>query len=289
MMASAAVEIGDWSSIGSALTAARRRLAESETPDLDAQVLLMQVLEVERAFLFTHDDYELSGAQQEALVVAVNRRAAGEPIAYITGSKGFYDLELEVSPAVLIPRPETELLLEEALRLTADEEAITVADIGTGSGAIAIGFARQRTRSRVYATDVSEDALDVARRNARRYRVDVEFMRGELAEPLRQRGIKLDLLLANLPYIRSDDLRDLAVSRYEPWLALDGGADGLRCIEALLGQTAAVCRPGARVLLEIGADQGEAVRALIRRRLSVDCVISKDYARLDRIASFRLC
>ena len=272
-----------------ALQSAGRELARSKTPDLDAQVLLAHTLERDRAFLFAHGEHELKDAQFRAFQSAVKRRASGEPVAYITGSKGFYDLKLEVSPAVLIPRPETELLLEEALRLTLDEETITVADIGTGSGAIAIGYARKRTRSRVYATDISEDALGVARRNASRYQVDVEFMQGELAEPLRQRGIKLDLLLANLPYIRSDELRDLAVSRYEPWLALDGGADGLRCIEELLGQLPAVCRPGARVLLEIGADQGEAVRALIRRRLSVDCVISKDYARLDRIASFRLC
>ena len=126
---------------------------------------------------------------------AVERRAAGEPIAYITGAKGFYDLELRVSPAVLIPRPETELLLEEALRLTERGAGLTVADIGTGSGALAIAFARQRPAARVYATDVSDAALEIARQNAVRNRAQVCFLEGDLAAPLIERGLQVDLLM----------------------------------------------------------------------------------------------
>ena len=137
--------------VGAALRRARIALEASDSADLDTQTLLTHVLGVERAFLFSHAENELSGAQYAAYQTAVNRRAAGEPVAYITGSKGFYDLDLMVTPAVLIPRPETELLLEEALCLTEDELEPIVADIGTGSGALAVTFARQRPAASVYA------------------------------------------------------------------------------------------------------------------------------------------
>lgn len=278
----------DFSTVKAALATARAMLSRSPSAALDAQVLLAHALQVERAFLFAHGEVAVSPAQQRALLALLQRRAAGEPIAYITGSKGFYDVELAVSPAVLIPRPETELLLEAALHITAGQRTRAAADIGTGSGALAIAFARKRPDCAVFATDISAVALDIARANAARLRARVSFLQGDLALPLSARGIQVELLLANLPYIASAELPQLQVSRYEPRLALDGGADGLRLIERLLSQLPAVCAPGAWVLLEIGADQGERAAALLRARLGLDCAILPDYAGLDRIMSFQL-
>ncbi len=274
--------------IRAALRAARLALASSGSADLDAQALLAEALGVDRAFLFAHGEASLADARYEAFQAAVARRAAGEPIATIIGLKGFYDIDLLVSPAVLIPRPETELLLEEALRLAEDGPRLTVADIGTGSGALAVTFARHRAAATVYATEISAAALQVARRNAERLAVDVHFLAGDLAEPLIERGIKVDLLMANLPYIKTSQLASLAVSRFEPRLALDGGADGLLSIRRLLAQLPAFCQAGAYVLLEIGASQGQAVIDLVQDHLSARCDILPDYAGLDRIARFQL-
>ena len=274
--------------IYAALGQACTKLSQSISPDLDARVLLAHVLDVEPAFLFAHSDERLSQAQRRAFQSALARRAAGEPIAYIIGRKGFYDLDLITTPAVLVPRPETELLLEEALRRVAPDRPITVADIGAGSGALAIAFARQRPRSKVYATDISADALDIARLNADRYRVSVEFLLGNLAQPLIDSGLQVDLLMANLPYIASAELSRLAVSRFEPRAALDGGEDGLDCIRELLTQIPKLCRAGAQVFLEIGADQGDAVSRLIQCGLGQGCRIVQDYAGLDRIVHFQV-
>lgn len=272
----------------SALRAARIALAASETADLDAQTLLAHVLGVDRSYLFARPESLLTDEQSSRFQAAVERRAAGEPIAYITGDKGFYDIELRVSPAVLIPRPETELLLEAALRLTESRAGFHVTDIGTGSGALAIAFARQRPAAKVYASDISGTALAIARQNAERNGAPVVFLRGDLASPLVERGLQVDLLMANLPYIASGELAALEVSRFEPRLALDGGADGLDLIRRLLTQIPALCSEGAWVLLEIGADQGEAVANLVQDRVGARCDILQDYAGLDRIARFRL-
>ncbi len=273
--------------VGAALQQARAALVASDTVDLDAQVLLAHVLECERAFLFAHGETPLDCKTWTQFQSFLQRRAAGEPMAYILGKQGFYDLELMVTPSVLVPRPETELLLEEALRLTQDSPGATVADIGTGSGALAVTFARHRPQFEVYATDISADALEVARQNAEAQAASVSFFRGHLAQPLIERGIKVDLLMANLPYIASDELDTLAVSRWEPRQALDGGPDGLAYIRELLLQAPRVCRAGAHVLLEIGAGQGPAVSRLIIGLFGADCCVLKDYAGLDRIVRFQ--
>ncbi len=274
--------------ISAAFRRARGKLAQSDSPELDAQVLLAHVLDVEPAFLFAHGEDPLTPAQRSAFQNAVASRASGEPIAYIIGRKGFYDLDLITTPAVLVPRPETELLLEEALRRAAPDSRIAVADIGTGSGALAIAFARQRPRSQVYATDISAAALAIARLNARRYRADVQFLPGNLAQPLIDTRTQVDLVMANLPYIASAELKRLAVSRHEPRVALDGGQDGLNCIRELLTQIPRLCRPGAQVFLEIGADQGDAVSQLIQDGLGLRSRITQDYAGLDRIVHFQI-
>jgi release factor glutamine methyltransferase len=276
------------STIREALTNAKKQFTGSDTPSLDAQVLLEHVLDVDRSYLFAHDDEALTDDQNQQFQRGVKRRVKGEPIAYITGTKGFYDLEFLVTPAVLIPRPETELLLEEALRLMQDIPDCIVADIGTGSGALAVTFAKQLPQSHVYATDVSESALEVATSNAHKNDAQVQFLLGNLAQPLIDHHIKVDCLMANLPYIRHDDMQKLAVSQYEPHLALDGGEDGLDFIRDLLKQVPKVCNLGAIVLLEIGADQGEALKILVQKSLGVSCDILQDYAGLDRIGRFQV-
>ena len=288
MRAEARAAVAASKTIRAALNWGRRSLAPTDTADLDAQALLAHELGVGRTFLFARPESVLSDAQVLSFQAAVTRRAAGEPVAYITGLKGFYDIELAVSPAVLIPRPETELLLEQALRLTQEQPDVTAADIGTGSGALAIAYARRRPAAAVYASEISAEALALASGNAERAGAKVTVLPGDLAEPLIERGVQVDLLMANLPYIATDELAALAVSQFEPRLALDGGADGLGVIRRLLEQLPRICRGGAWALLEIGADQGEAVTELVRDRLGAQPDILPDYAGLDRIARFRL-
>ena len=274
--------------IGAALAWARKTLSDSDSPHLDAQTLLAWTLDVQRVYLLAHREEALDGSALREYATLVRRRALGEPIAYITGRKAFYDSDFSVNRHVLIPRPETELLLEEGLRLMRQNRPCRVADIGTGCGALAVTFARHVAGARVFAADISDEALCLARENAALHAVDIDFMRGDLASPLIARGIKVDLVLANLPYIATDELKHLAVSRHEPRLALDGGADGLVLIRRLLRQLAQICHPGAWALLEIGADQGAAARALVAETCGVSADILRDYAGLDRIARLQL-
>ncbi len=264
------------------------RAARQQIDSLDAHVLLGEVLGVDRAYLIAHPETELTGEQAERFAQWVARCAAGEPVAYILGRRAFYDRDFMVTPDVLIPRPETELLLEQALAWTPRFPS-NVADVGTGSGALAVTFAAHRPQSHVYAIDISPKALEVASANAQRYNVGVTFYRGDLLMPLIERGIKLDVILANLPYIASDEVPQLAVSRYEPTLALDGGADGLALIRRLLDQIPQVAHPGTLILLEIGAGQGSAALALVQDKLSPQrAELILDYAGLDRIIRVEL-
>jgi release factor glutamine methyltransferase len=161
---------------------------------------------------------------------------------------------------------------------------IATVDVGTGSGALAVTFAKHAPQAQVYATDVSPAALDVARRNAEKHGANVTFLQGDLLAPLIERNIRVNLVMANLPYIASDELQTLAVSRHEPRLALDGGADGLDLIRRLLAQIPMICNPNALILLEIGAGQGGAALALVQEVLQPkSAAVLHDYAELDRI------
>lgn len=271
--------------IADCLRAARQRLSsESDSASLDAQVLLAETLGVERAYLLAHGEAVLTDDQAARFAGLVARRAAGEPVAYLLGRRAFYDRVFVVTPDVLIPRPETELLLERALAFVQSRPRVTAVDVGTGSGALAVTLAALCPTAEVHATDISLAALDVAQRNAALHAAPVALHQGDLLEPLLAQGIRVDLLMANLPYIPSGDLPALAVSRYEPRLALDGGPDGLALIRRLLKQAPAALNPGALVLLEIGADQGPAALALARAALRpADAGMQADYAGLDRI------
>lgn len=289
------------SDVGRALLAATRRLREvgSETAQLDSAVLLGYVLGVNKAWLYAHPTRPLNEIEIARFQDLVQRRMCAEPIAYLVGSKPFYGLDITVDRRVLIPRPETELLVDLALahvrQLQQEDRAPTVADVGTGSGAIAVALAVNLPGVTVYATDVSADALAVADQNVWRYGVgeQVQLLPGHLIEPLTE---PVDVVVANLPYIATADLERLApqVRDFEPVLALDGGPDGLRVIADLLELIAgpsgrAALRPGAAVYLEIGADQGVAVHDLITGvlpRAEID--IRVDYSGLDRIAIITL-
>jgi release factor glutamine methyltransferase len=276
--------------VHTALLEATAKIAPvSESASTDAQALLAAVLSVDRAYLLAHGEQPLTPEQQAQYDAWVARCAAGEPLAYILGRRAFYDREFIVSPAVLIPRPETELLLEQALEFMQHHPQAVVADIGTGSGMLAVILAARCPQAQVYATDLSPDALDIARRNADAHHVHVTFLQGDLAVPLIEGVIKVDLLMANLPYIPSGELARLAVSFYEPRLALDGGADGLDLLRQLVVQIPAVCNGTALVLLEIGADQGAAVTKLLRTALApLTVAVLQDYAGLDRVVRAEL-
>ena len=276
------------STIRQALFDARTRLTESETASLDARRLLCFVLKVEQATLFTTPERILTPEEYETFNRLVEQRITGEPIAYIIGTQGFYDLVLDVTPDVLIPRPETELLLEVAFDHVPIDSSAVVADIGTGSGALAVAFKVHRLVATVYGIDASTKALAVARTNANKYQAEVTFIQGDLATPLIEQGIKVDLLIANLPYIAKDELPALDVGRWEPHLALTDDADGLQLIKQLLIQVPEVCTDQAVILLEIGATQADEVCQFVADTLSPRLIqVKQDYSGNDRIVQIQ--
>ena len=250
---------------------------------VDAEWLLAHALGQSRTWLFAHsaDAVPESGALHFADLLA--RREAGEPVAYLTGLQGFWTLELEVSPATLIPRPETELLVELALARIPMGAAARIADLGTGSGAIALAIAKERPRAHVVATDASEPALDVARRNAARNRIaTVEFRHGDWLVPLA--GERFDLIASNPPYIAEGDPHlgegDL---RFEPPSALSSGQDGLDAIRRIVRDAPLHLQPGGWLLLEHGWGQGAAVRALLAEARFSDIATARDLEDRDRV------
>lgn len=271
--------------IQAALQAARRLIQPaSDSASLDAQLLLAHVLGVDRSYLFTYPEQNLSPEQEGRFNVLVERCGAGEPLAYLLGRRAFYDRELIVSPAVLVPRPETELLLERALNFAKGRSSLTAVDVGTGSGALAVTFAANMPQATVYATDMSPAALAIARENAALHQAQVTFYEGDLLLPLLERDIHVDLIMANLPYIPSDEVPTLAVSKHEPLMALDGGSDGLVLVRRLLSQAEGLINPGGLTLLEIGAGQGALAQSVAQAAFpTAHVTVELDYAGLDRI------
>lgn len=267
-----------------------------ETPALDTQTLLAHLIDVGRATLLAYPERTLTAEQAADYAALVARRAAHTPIAYLTGEREFMGLRLRTDPRALIPRPETELLVEAILRDVAErlardpQQPPLVADIGTGSGAIAIALAVGEPRlPRVYATDLSPDALALARENAEAQRVAarVTFLLGDLLAPLPE---PVDLLAANLPYVAPDDASvPRSVSGYEPAQALYGAEDGLGHIRRLLAEAPAKLRPGASLYLEFGYDQGAAVAEMARAAFpGAEVHIHTDYAGWERYAEIHL-
>jgi len=267
-------------------SAARLREAGVDTPLLDAQLLLARVLGCGRLDLIAHPESELTEPQLHAYTSLVDQRAARVPLAYILGTREFFGLEIEVRPGVLVPRPETELLVEECLKRVRAERP-TIADIGAGSGAIAVAVAVRMPSATVYATDLSPIALEVSRANAERHGVAdrVKLLAGDLVEPLRELAGEFDAILSNPPYIPSGDISALEpeVSVHEPREALDGGPDGLEVYRRLLPDAIGLLREGGFTAVEVGAGQASDVAEIARgaRCSRTECV--RDLAGIERV------
>ena len=254
----------------------------------DAEPLLVHALGVDRAWLFAHATDPVAATDADRYRTLVARRRAGEPVAYLTGWRGFWTLELAVTPATLVPRPETELLVDLALARLPVDAPVRVADLGTGSGAIALAIASERPRAQVLATDASSAALDVARGNAARNGIgNVAFRLGSWLQPLGEDTF--DLIASNPPYIAEGDPHlaqgDL---RFEPAMALSCGADGLDAIRVIVRDAPACLRPGGWLLLEHGWEQGDAVRALLAAAGFADVATERDLEQRDRVSLGRL-
>ena len=227
---------------------------------LDAQLLLAAVLGRPRTWLLAHDDVRAPAEAETRWRELLARRAAGEPLAYLLGEKEFHGLALAVSPAVLVPRPDTETLVDWALELLPADATATVVDLGTGSGAIALALARSRPLASVTAVDTSQAALEVAERNGQRHGLAVRWLAGDWFAGLT--GERFGLIVSNPPYIAEGDPH-LAALQHEPIEALTSGADGLRALRRIVAAAPAHLEPGGWLLLEHGHDQAEAVCALL--------------------------
>ena len=254
----------------------------------DAVLLLAHVLAHAHAWLLAHGDDEVGAADAARFDDLIARRLAGEPVAYLTGSRGFWSFDLAVTPATLIPRPETERLVELALERLPGDRPLRLADLGTGSGAIALALARERPHAQVVATDASADALAIARENARALSIgNVAFHQGDWFTPLQ--GQQFDLVASNPPYVALGDPHlasgDL---RFEPQQALSSGHDGLDAIRRIAGGAPAHLVPGGWLLLEHGWQQGADVRALLAAAGFTGVRTEQDLEARDRITLGRL-
>jgi len=275
-------------SVGQFLREATTRLASrSPTPRLDAEVLVMNVCGLTRAELHTHADTELRESARARLNDLLARRERGEPIAHLTGLREFWSLPLRVTADVLIPRPETELLVERALAHIPADATCPIADLGTGSGAIAIAIARERPNCRVVATDSSAAALDVARDNIRRNgAANVTLREGAWCEALGEE--RFDLIVSNPPYVcEADRHLEEGDVRFEPRAALVAGADGLDAIRAIAAGCARHLNDRGVLLLEHGRDQAAAVARILIDAGFRDIVTHRDLAGLDRVTEAR--
>lgn len=268
-------------------SAALLRDAASRIDRVEAERLLLHVLGRERSWLFAHGSDPLTGDLILRFQALLARRQAGEPVAYLIGRRGFWTLDLRVTPATLIPRVETELLVELALVRLDDAPGRRIADLGTGSGAIALALASERRRAQVVATDLSETALQVAADNAREHGLNnVEFRQGNWLDALP--GEPFDLIASNPPYIAAGDphLRQGDL-RHEPAAALASGDDGLDAIRHIVADAPAHLHPGGWLLFEHGWDQGAAVATLLRERGLDDVATHADLEGRDRVTLAR--
>jgi release factor glutamine methyltransferase len=264
-----------------------------EPARLEAEVLIASALGLTRVMLYAHFDRPLDDAERDRIRGLVRRRATGEPVAYLVGEREFWSLDFEVGPGVLVPRPDTETLVEEALvELDAiDAAAGRIADVGTGSGCVAIALAHERKQLTVFALDRSPEALAIAGRNVARHGLEdrVRLRPSDLLAGLPEEARPLDLVVANLPYIPTGDLAGLPrdVRDFEPRLALDGGPDGLALVRRLVAEARSALRPGGAIALEAGFDQLDRVSAILGEAGYVDVRVRRDYGGQPRVACGR--
>ena len=269
--------------LGQALQEATERIGA-----VDARVLLAHVTGRSSAELIAHPETQMRLQQEEAFRRLVGRRESGEPVAYLTGGREFYGRQFKVTPAVLIPRPETELLVDLALERIPRDATARVLDVGTGSGCVAISIASERSRSKILALDQSPDALALARRNAYELHVgNVGFLQSNWFAALRDEHF--DVIVSNPPYVASGDAHlgegDL---RFEPRDALDGGEDGLGALRHLVTESVKHLVPGGWLLVEHGHDHGPALRALFEAAGYRDIFTDRDLAELERVTGGRI-
>jgi len=274
-----------------ALSRAKAILVKNNIEDapIECELLLRHALKISHAQLYLDLNHELSLEQEETFWHLIKRRLNGEPTAYITEHREFYGLDFYVDSRVLIPRPESELLVEMALNLAQNRTVSTIAEIGTGCGAIAISLALNLPQTRIYATDISASAIDVAQLNCQQHGVvnRIHLLHGDMLNPLPE---PVDLIIANLPYVKESELL-LAISpmNFEPQLALNGGSDGLEKIRQLCHQVRSKLRPEGSLLLEIGQGQAPAVTTFLRSLFpSAKIEVTSDLAGIDRVMSLTL-
>ena len=273
-----------------ALSRARDILVANDIEDasLESELLLRHALKISRLKLYLELDRELSPQQDKGFWNLIKCRLNREPIAYITRHREFYGLDFYVDPDVLIPRPESELLVEKTLELAQNHPVSTIAEVGTGCGAIAISLALSLPRAKIYATDISAAALKVALFNCQKHGVAdrICLLSGDLLDPLPE---PVDLIVANLPYVREAELSRIDTLNFEPSLALNGGSDGLEKIRQLCPRIGDKLRPGGGLLLEIGQGQRRAVTTLLRRLFpSAEIAVAPDLSGIERIVSLTL-
>lgn len=274
-------------SLLSAIT--KLRISQTDSAHLDAEVLLASVLKKDRMYLHSHPEKKVNATQQRKFSNLLNRRVNGVPIAYLTGQKEFYKLNFLVDNNVLIPRPDTEVLVEEAIHIgramskAQPDRKTTVVDVGTGSGCIAITLAKYLPWIKLYMTDISEKALAVAKKNATLHKMTkkITFVKGDLLSPF-QKTVQFDLVCANLPYLTTNEMKNVP---HEPTTALHGGKLGLELLDRLIHQLPKRLAPGGMALLEIAPQQVKAVDYFVERSLPDKKVLFiKDLAGRDRVA-----
>ena len=270
--------------IDDALQAAAAKLeAVSESAMLDAELLLCQSINLPRSYLFAHPDDVLDNSALERFDALIRRRLDEEPMSYIIGTKEFWSMELMVSPATLVPRPETELLVDLALREIPRKANWQLLDLGTGSGAIAIALARERPLCEVTATDISPSALAIASENARQHSLgNIAFLEGDWTAPVQ--GCRFDLIVSNPPYVRAQDSA-LTKLRHEPIDALRSGADGLQAIRTLAADCVPILKPGGRLLVEHGFDQASSVKEILEANGWQNIACHTDYSGHPRVTA----
>lgn len=261
-----------------------------ESPRLEAQILLAHILNCSKIELYTRPDFEPSEAERTKFKELIKKRVEGCPVAYLVGFREFHSITLEVNPSVLIPRPETELLIIEAEAILKTNPNANVLDLGTGSGNIPIALARVSKTARITSVDVSLESLEVARKNAAKHGTEsrIDFLLGDLFGPV-PKDTKFDLIVSNPPYISEPEYQALSpgVKNFEPRLALHGGADGLDYYRRIASEAKSYLVPGGKLLLEIGSTQGEAVTKILQENGFTETRVVLDGARLPRVVVAR--
>jgi release factor glutamine methyltransferase len=270
--------------IGKAVSDTTERLrAVSDAARLEAELLLARAINMPRSFVFAHPEDELDEDSVRRLEETVARRLAGEPMAYITGVKEFWSMELAVSPATLVPRPETEITVDVSLRDIPRDAEWDILDLGTGSGAIALAIGRERPLCNITAVDISEDALAVARENANRNSIpNIDFLHGDWTEPVASR--EFQVIVSNPPYVRADD-EALAKLTAEPLAALAAGGKGLDAIEIITRDCGGIIAADGLLVIEHGAEQEQDVAELLMEHGWANIRCHKDYSSLPRVTS----